>query len=609
MGQLDFCPQPYPDETLFSLVSRYHRLTGFRDYRDTLELLFGTPVALPHCTFPRHLQAISSVLFSEKGISFVIDNLTIFPYFRPFLPAWQAEKAMSYLVGQQTGAIKTLLGMVASQVGAKTLFRFCPACLDVDRLQYGQAYWHRAHQLPGVWLCPSHHLPLFEVDGVWMEGQRRRLVLPDEFELHCHAAPLHVVPAQRDLLDHLAQLSTQLLHANLTVISPLVWQQLYLQRAVELDLARPSGRLYLTALDTYLRQTMMQLPSQREFSICTTPSGELPGWLLMLLRKPRHAVHPFKHLLLAIGLGLNTEALLQWVVAPRMALAAEPSSLKTLEVSRVSDGVLCQTLARPAGSLRQAALLTGISVTTLRLDAIRLGLSVQPRPKTLTPSVISALEQDFLAGLSLSVIAAKKQLSLASLYRVLRMKPLMAKQWRNLQAERDLRERRHRFLADVCTMSLRQSPEYHWLYRHDRTWLLQQVVEYGKIPHRSEKRVDWDQRDRLLADRVVIYSKETLQQKGRPNRITMFSIGRALHVAALLEQHLSQLPLTAQAIAAVVETPQEFHYRRLDWARDQLLAKGEPVIRWRLLRQAGIRSPSSDEVQKYIMDLCQDNVL
>ena len=145
MGQLDFCPQPFPDETLFSLISRYHRLTGLREYRDTIELLFGTPGVFPNCAFPRYLQVASTALFPEEGVSFVIDHLTIFPYFRPFLPARQVDKALAYLAGRQAGAIKTLLGMVASQVGAETLYRYCPACLDADRHQHGQAYWHRAH--------------------------------------------------------------------------------------------------------------------------------------------------------------------------------------------------------------------------------------------------------------------------------------------------------------------------------------------------------------------------------------------------------------------------------------------------------------------------------
>lgn len=611
MGQLDFRPRPFPDETLFSLVSRYHRLTGFRDYRDTLELLFGTSVVLPHCAFPRHLQEVCSSLFSEEGLAFVVDHLTIFPYFRPFLPAWQADKAASYLAGKQTGAIKTLLGIVASQVGAETLYRFCQACLSEDQLKYGQAYWHRVHQLPGGWICPIHHLPLLEVDRAWMAGQRWSLALPDEHKLNLHATPLPVGASQRDLLGRLAQLNAKVLGANLGVASPQFWRHRYLTQAIDLGLARPSGRLRLSELQCYLQRTLAQLPGQREFRAITSPSGELPSWLLMLLHKPRSALHPLKHLILAEGLGLGGDALLQYSTLqcsaePRGDSVEMPSTLREPRTGRASDGVLCQILAEDGGSLRQAALFTGVSVTTLRLDATRLGLSVKTRPKTLTPLVISALEQDFLAGMSLNDIAAKEQLSLVSLYRILRMRPSMAKQWRDQRANREIAERRHRFLDDMSNMSLRKSPEYAWLYRHDRTWLQQQVVEYGKVPHRTKERVDWVLRDRILADRVAAWSMAPKKQKGRPTRVTMSSLGRALHVSALLANHLNRLPLTKLASEAVIESPEQFQCRRLIWARDQLHAKGEPISRWRLLRQAGIRSPSSAEVLQFILDLCQE---
>ncbi|QND83005.1 Uncharacterized protein ChrSV_0777 [Chromobacterium vaccinii] len=225
--------------------------------------------------------------------------------------------------------------------------------------------------------------------------------------------------------------------------------------------------------------------------------------------------------------------------------------------------LLCQVLARPGGSLRQAAKLTGVSVTTLRLDAVRLGVLVKPRPKTLTPLVISVLERDFSEGLSLSDIAIKEQISLASLYRVLRMRPLAAAQWRALRATRELVERRQRFLDDLCYMPLRHSSEYQWLYKHDRDWFVQQVVEYGKVPSRRVARVDWEQRDRLLAKRVEAWSETNQYLARRPTRVTLSLIGRELHAAALFGHFLDKLPLTRKAIACAVESPQQFHCRRL----------------------------------------------
>lgn len=39
-------------------------------------------------------------------------------------------------------------------------FRVCPFCVRVDREQFGEPYWHRIHQVPGVLACPHHSVYL-----------------------------------------------------------------------------------------------------------------------------------------------------------------------------------------------------------------------------------------------------------------------------------------------------------------------------------------------------------------------------------------------------------------------------------------------------------------
>ena len=38
--------------------------------------------------------------------------------------------------------------------------KVCPHCIQRDREMYGEPYYHRCHQLPGVSVCPEHHAPL-----------------------------------------------------------------------------------------------------------------------------------------------------------------------------------------------------------------------------------------------------------------------------------------------------------------------------------------------------------------------------------------------------------------------------------------------------------------
>ena len=48
-----------------------------------------------------------------------------------------------------------------SQHQAKFL-KFCPLCLEEDRNKYGEAYWHRHHQIPGILVCLKHEIALLD---------------------------------------------------------------------------------------------------------------------------------------------------------------------------------------------------------------------------------------------------------------------------------------------------------------------------------------------------------------------------------------------------------------------------------------------------------------
>ena len=39
---------------------------------------------------------------------------------------------------------------------------YCPECAKADRHKYGETYWHMIPQLPGVYVCPIHAVPLEE---------------------------------------------------------------------------------------------------------------------------------------------------------------------------------------------------------------------------------------------------------------------------------------------------------------------------------------------------------------------------------------------------------------------------------------------------------------
>lgn len=62
--------------------------------------------------------------------------------------------------GNGIAHLKYRLGLLTSGLGAAHPLKSCPECMQADLEGHGWAYWRRAHQLPGVWVCPSHGIPL-----------------------------------------------------------------------------------------------------------------------------------------------------------------------------------------------------------------------------------------------------------------------------------------------------------------------------------------------------------------------------------------------------------------------------------------------------------------
>lgn len=64
--------------------------------------------------------------------------------------------------------LSVLAGLRALPRGS---LRFCSHCVEEDRRQFGECYWHRVHQIPGGEVCPSHSTFL-QTSSVPIHNQR-----------------------------------------------------------------------------------------------------------------------------------------------------------------------------------------------------------------------------------------------------------------------------------------------------------------------------------------------------------------------------------------------------------------------------------------------------
>src|SRR5260370_39857782 len=52
--------------------------------------------------------------------------------------------------------IHKTVGRASADVPHLNRLRYCALCAKDARVNFGECYWHRLHQLPGVEICPIH---------------------------------------------------------------------------------------------------------------------------------------------------------------------------------------------------------------------------------------------------------------------------------------------------------------------------------------------------------------------------------------------------------------------------------------------------------------------
>ncbi|WP_144140733.1 TniQ family protein [Paraburkholderia sp. BCC1884] len=204
-----YFPHLYPDELTSSLLIRASRHLGIR-YDEVAKTLTGSNVKTRvHFTNPFALMQIAEA--TRMTYDNVLVNHTLYPYVTALMTVRRKEQIRAGLMEttpQTRSDFKWLAGVPWSNLACR---RFCPECLREDLQRYGESYWHRSHQLPGVYTCISH----------------RRLLLGTAMPLGwCARAFASACPADRPgmeispllskrLLDAIAFYSKQALEGNL----------------------------------------------------------------------------------------------------------------------------------------------------------------------------------------------------------------------------------------------------------------------------------------------------------------------------------------------------------------------------------------------------------
>lgn len=240
-----------------------------------------------------HLVDLASMLGTSAEQ--ILWDHTVFPYATAFFQQEVFDGA--FRSAMSTGLTAVGMGSVTQSVSDTAPYRrFCPACAEEDAKRWGQSYWHRAHNLPGVVVCTDHNVALRTTDLATKGRLSWNEILPHEarFRSSCSSGT-------RVFNRVLASSSKRLLERP-PGQRPNSDPQWYRDELVRLGLLSPGKQISNSNLRLWLGAALGKRPEH--FGLTQKDAGLM--WASIMLRpRAAHPVIPLKHLLFQTALSVQ----------------------------------------------------------------------------------------------------------------------------------------------------------------------------------------------------------------------------------------------------------------------------------------------------------------
>jgi hypothetical protein len=552
--------------------------------------MVGRRTISPSTSFPNGLRTILRYL--DLPVSSVEDLIachTVLPYFQLFISATRYRTVSRSIAKDAAAATKISLGILASRLGAQERLRYCPDCISEDDDIIGTPTWYRAHQLPGVHICPYHGVALLESKHL-VEGQQRfQLFLPRVHDHQVHSTVRIESPEQFSRLLLIARLSAQALTPSTLATTRPSLRLLYATHLSELGLAVSEHRIRQRELQEQFAQYWKPLHSVEPFKRLFDARQDKMSWLATLCRKQRCVHHPLKHLLL-IGFLVDDLSSLFHPKAP-----ISPCVMHR-PVNAIDESLTALVLHQGM-SLQKAAEALHVSTNTALVHAQRLQLPVARRPKKMTQDLYTQVRETLASGTKVQEIASIFELSTSTIHRVLGGDHTL--QRRRADQIRGIRQATARtnilnLLAISPGLGLKAvramlPADVAWLYRHDQLWL-RQCVRPMQTPSKTTVHVDWTTRDVMMCQQVRRVAAELVRQPGKPVRVSLNELERRTGHRSWLGKKLDLLPRTRALLPTVLESVEAFQQRRYRWWQKELsgVTTYGDASDWQVRRAAGL---------------------
>ncbi|MBO1513553.1 TnsD family Tn7-like transposition protein [Metabacillus bambusae] len=620
---ITFFPTPYPEgELLYSILARYHVRSGNISPKATVEELFGSRSVTAVLDLPANVDRLISNL--PIGSNYTAERLivknTLYPFYSAFLPPERTKITLQSMKGNSGGGIHSRTGIMASTIKENRYLRVCKECSMESLKIYGEIYWKRIDQVPGIIICPKHKVLLSDSKVLVHHDNKHEFIsatidncnLSDEYTNLTSIEEViesEFIPKYIQLVDNVGKLLN-----NRYPNKPPEWFfSQYIERLKMMGLANTNG----SVRQKELRGQFIEFYGESLLEIVQSPINDNDSsWLSMMVRKPRKTVHPIRHLLMIQFLGITLEEL--WSVendylpfgkAPFLCLNAGADHYLKPVVTNMTIRY-DNKIKRPVGTFSCSC---GFVYARSGPDSSEEYRYKVGRVKEFGQIWEAKLKELLQKDLSLREIARRLKVDVNTVKKYgqkLREgevelssegqndvinKEGFREEWLDLQKK----------YPEKSKTELRKdnSRTYAWLYRNDREWLNTNSPKKRQIPT-VNNRVDWDKRDEEILKVVKAVVEEILNSDDKPERITISRVGKKIGKLSLLEKHLSKLPQTNEYLLQNTDSVRDFQIRRIKWAIGECERQGCDLQWWRVAKIACIRGEWKEELQEEFENIC-----
>jgi len=320
-------------------------------------------------------------------------------------------------------------------------------------------------------------------------------------------------------------------------------------------LASPTGRLKASQASRQFHQFARSIGSGRDWSGVASSEDAAYSQILSLLTAHENS-HPVR---VAVVLAWLFDDWDDFIAAYHNVSATSAIDIESeasgSEAGSERDRLV--SLVQAGESVSQAARRCGIQVATAQAWLVRQGIAVQKRPSIVKGGAreraIDALRQ----GADKAVVCEEFGWSASSIERLLRTEIGLKAAWKEARYRRDRDHSRERWLialneSDGNTKAARivAGSVYAWLYRNDRTWLMDANQAVRKPRVSGGPRVDWMKRDLefLVAARNAV---DTILSEGAETPLSLVEILRRVPELKAKYRRIQDLPRTQRFLRSV----------------------------------------------------------